>query len=61
MKFTMYFTMYFTAIAGNTMNHTVSSIASELGVTTRAVKNWLSAAKAGEYGELGRIVDGKRS
>jgi hypothetical protein len=42
------------------MTHTVTSIAADLNVTSRAVKNWLASAKAGEHGELGRIVDGKR-
>ena len=42
------------------MTHTVTSIAADLNVTSRAVKNWLASAKAGEYGELGRIVNGKR-
>jgi hypothetical protein len=41
-------------------NHTVSTIARELSVTTRAVKNWLATAKVGEHGELGRIVGGTR-
>jgi hypothetical protein len=40
--------------------HTVSTIARELSVTTRAVKNWLATAKVGEHGELGRIVSGTR-
>lgn len=42
------------------MTHTVTSIAADLNVTSRAVKNWLASAKAGEHGELGRIVNGKR-
>ncbi len=40
--------------------HTLASIASELGVSKRAVQNWHKSALAGEYGELGRIIDGKR-
>jgi hypothetical protein len=42
------------------MAHTVSTIAADLNVSTRAVKNWLAAAKAGEYGEIGQLVNGKR-
>ncbi len=40
--------------------HTLASIASELGVSKRAVQNWHKSALAGEHGELGRIIDGKR-
>lgn len=42
------------------MTHTVSTIAADLNVSTRAVKNWLAAAKAGEHGEIGQLVNGKR-
>jgi hypothetical protein len=42
------------------MTHTVTSIAADLNVTSRAVKNWLASAKAGEHGELGRLIEGKR-
>ena len=40
--------------------HTVSTIAADLGVTARSVKNWLAAAKAGEHGELGEMINGRR-
>jgi hypothetical protein len=40
--------------------HTVSTIAADRGVTVRSVKNWLAAAKAGEHGELGEMINGRR-
>lgn len=40
--------------------HTLASIASDLGVSKRAVQNWHKAAVGGEHGELGRIINGER-